>query len=421
MTPIYIILLTILLSGLMLCVKTTCITQLNTKTFYFISSLFYVITRVVFTLLMFYILDRKGPGDLLDVFYPEASLSKQGYLIYNDFDSSYSILFPYLLSLPLFLWDNPLSIVFLFIIFEILTLLISIKFIVGEFKIEKKSFLWFFIFCPLNILFTVYYIQDEILVAFFMVLAFTLILKRKELPAIIVLILGFYFTKIISIYFFLPLLISLNKKYVTVFLAGITLPNLFLYLIGIDILFPLREVGFQAIGPNIWAMIGMIGIDTSANIAYLILVLLTLILVTIQVKIQPLIKIIKKNNSDILLEFILLYTLIFMTFSRKSFSFYFLIILVFFLIWVLKFINSKRNRETYFSIFNSNLGLAMFYMFLISILYVFTKNIAAHHSEITLDILSGAIVLSTFILQIKLIYGLLSTNFQILKNRDPIY
>ncbi|HCY74448.1 MAG TPA: hypothetical protein DHV28_00875 [Ignavibacteriales bacterium] len=386
----------------MMAIKTKLISNLNNTFFYSITVLVYLLTRIIFTIILFTVFDRQGPGDLLDVFYPQALSVKQGSLVYNDFYSSYSILFPYLLSVPLYLWDHALSIAIFFVIIEFAVLIVSLKYILPEFDIKSKEFVWFFVFCPINVVFTVYYIQDEIIISLFLVLAFILIIRKKRLGATIVLILGFFFTKLIVIYFFIPLLFVEDKKYLFLFIIGLIIPNFVLYVFGINIFIPLQEGTSQAVGPNIWTLLEYIGIIADNKIVYSILLIITGGLIGMQLKIQKM-----KNKFEVnhILNFILLYSLIFMSFSKKSFSFYFLIVIVFFIIFMLTYFEDKK-ASTDQSILNHNISIAAIFLFLSSITYIF-QIILSHQISINfISLLSYTILLLSFLIQIRLIYML---------------
>lgn len=411
MKEIFLILISISLLAAMFSVKTKLIINLNNSIFYFITILGYVITRIIFTLLLFTLFDRLGPGDLLDVFYPQALSVKLGSLVYNDFYSSYSLLFPYLLSVPLYLWDHPLSIAFFFVIIEFITIIISLRYLIPEYDIKAKEFAWFFVFCPINVLFTVYYIQDEIIITLFMVLSFILIIKKKQLAAIIVLLLGFFFTKFIVIYFFIPLLLTVDKKYLLVFIAGLIISNLVLYSFGIDLFVPLQEGTSSAIGPNIWTLLEYLGIVVNNKIAYSILLLITGALTLTQLKILKM-----KNKFEVthILNFILLYSLIFMSFSKKSFSFYLLIITVFLIIFILIKFRDKK-LIGYLPNFNHNILIATILLFLSCITYIFQINLSHQISINVISFISFTILLITFLIQIRLIYVLYLDTIQIIK------
>lgn len=421
MKEIIIILISLLLLVIMISKKTKLINGITDKYFYSLSTFGYLFTRILLTIIIFLVFNRQGPGDLTEVFYKQALLAKYGKLIYNDFNSSYSVLLPYLLSLPLYISNHPVSIVFFFILFDLLVLFVSTRYIIPTFNINKKDFLWFFIFCPINFLFTIYYVQDEIIIAFFMVLAFALIIRQKQFWAIIILVLGFYFTKFISIYFFIPLLLIFDKKYFFAFFVGIIIPSAFLYLFNVDLLMPLKEGEYTAIGPNLWTLLDNLGIDANPKVSYSILLIITSILIIFQIRTLKFDNKIKFRFENIL-KYILLYSLIFMSFSRKSFSFYFLITIVFFLILIIIYhksipVESNRQKIRYYC----DLYGMYIYLFLISILYVFSDFLRKQNSFNFLSLFSFLVILLTFVLQIKLIYQIVLDLLAHSKNEDDSF
>ena len=404
MKELSISLMSLLLLLVMIGIKTKTIFRLNKSSFYSITVLGYIITRFILVIIMYMLLNRQGPGDLLDVFFPQAFMAKYGRLVYNDFESSYALLFPYLLSLPLFLWEHHLSIVLFFIFFEILVLFISVKYIIPQFEIGTRDFLWIFTFCPINVMFTVYYAQDEIILAFFMVLAFALLINKKQFFATIVLILGFYFTKLISVYFFIPLLLTVEKKYLFLFIVGILIPNAIIYSVGVDLLMPLAEGKLKAIGPNIWSLLGSLKIVIDPKISYVFLLLSMGVLVLIQFRIKHFWN---KNKFEInsVLNFILLYSFVFMSFSTKSFSFYFLIIIVFYLILILNYLKDKQvSLYQLMTKYDHNLSPSLLYIFLLSVSYIFSKVLWNPELLNFASLFSYIVILFTFIIQLKLIY-----------------
>lgn len=389
--------------------------KINDSYYYKITYSIYLLTRFLGVVLFFYIFNRPGPGDLMNHFYPEAISAGKGQLVYNDFPSRYSFLFPYLISPLVILVKDRIGVVLIFAVFDLLLLIISQKYITEIFGINKRHYLWIYTFCPLLFITTVYWAQDEIIVAFFITSAFILMKKQKEFAAILVMLLGFYCTKFISIYFYLPLFIFLNKKkYICIFIAGFAVSNLLLYAAGVNIFMPLREGAFPPEGTSFWHLFRRAGLPYNNILAYVILVLIIsgLLLTRVRMKfIQSIFKKLKvKNNLDIV-KYSVISALIFMAFSAKAYSYYFVIIIVFYFILFIKNseIYSDKRKILFFYINRRTLELSL-YLFILSIAPIGDNFLRELKEFNILTFFSYILILIVFTFHIRLIIDLLFTN-----------
>ncbi len=356
----------------------------------------YVITRFLSIFVLFVILDWGGKWDLTKVFYPQAQEVLKGNTIYIDFESSYSPFFPFLLSLPLLIIDKPISIVFLFLGFDLIVLFVGMRYVESFFEKEYvRIFIWQYIFNPLSWLFLTFWNQDEIVLAAFLILAFFLIRNQKEIEASLLLGIGFLVTKFLIVIFFLPLFLIFSRpiRALIVTTVVIIIGYIPFILMGANILLPITtQVGYNAVGANPWVILEAIGIRFLGIENLISLVVLGTIfclffisyhrsnyriLNLLKGKIVLLFEKIPKLDPEAL---VVLFLLIFMLSSKKSFSFYAQICFVFLiLLYVHRMVLKKDNRISNKILSFSSLYYA--YTFILSILYYASFYLTARGDE----------------------------------------
>ncbi|OLS23336.1 MAG: hypothetical protein HeimC3_25000 [Candidatus Heimdallarchaeota archaeon LC_3] len=389
--------------------------NISNNAFYGISTIIYIVTRFVSLFVIFFLLNRQGPGDLFTTFYPQALHALSGKIIYLEFDSAFSPGFPYLLGLAIFILNHYLTIILFYIIFDFLTLVISVKFILPLLKINNlRLFLWFYLFCPLGWIFVVYWVQDDIILAFVITLSLILILNKKENETIVLFGLSFVFTKLLSLIFFLPIFTLFSRPIRGIILTGtiIIIAYLPLILIGVDIFYPIKAGTLEPIGTNIWVILGRSGL----NLGILPNILVLIVLATLFIFFLPNINLIKSGFFTRIRNFltnltpearIMMFALIFMILAQKSLSFYLEITVVFFILIYFRISQHEMISNTTFK-FSKEKILFFFSLFMISLVYY--PNDALRYDTIfsITWILNISFVILTTISLIALLYVILT-------------
>jgi len=212
------------------------------------------ISRLGIFILFYLVLQWEVTGDVIGYYYPQAQAVLSGQHIYQDFPSSYAPLFPYILASIIQLFNDPISIVFLAILAEGLTLKCwyhSGPFLIKENKFRLASLLY--LTAPLVILNVAVNGQNQVWIAAFMAVSVLLVLKEKDFLA------GLAFSgALIAVKFlallFLPVLFFLAKDRIKWSAGFLLLPILvygFLIIQGQDILVPLKAESVLTSAGNI--------------------------------------------------------------------------------------------------------------------------------------------------------------------------
>ena len=78
-----------------------------------------ILLRVLPFVALYVIYGARPTSDVADYFWPWAQAAAAGQVVYRDFDMHFGPLFPYVLSLALFVWSDPRAIVLLMVIVEV--------------------------------------------------------------------------------------------------------------------------------------------------------------------------------------------------------------------------------------------------------------------------------------------------------------
>lgn len=226
----------------------TLINQAPQRSFLLFSLLF----RVFPFLAIYVFLGFDARSDVL-MFYDSALAASQGGIVYRDFDSAYSPLFPYLTVVPLWFWDSPKSIILEMIVLELLILW-------GTLRLTKQSVYYALIYLllPATFILSVLGGQEDILM--WGALVFSLLLFQRNQNYVMLgvsLGIGLLVTKALLILFIPAVLYFCRDRWkLLVGLLIVGIPSfLILYLsVQWDFLSPIQQANDPRL-PNIWSIL----------------------------------------------------------------------------------------------------------------------------------------------------------------------
>lgn len=230
-------------------------------------SLVFLLTRLSAFCVVFVIAGIRVPTDILAYFYPQAVLVNNGQIPIQDFETSYNIGFPALLSLATAIYDSPLAVMVLMIMAEALAFYLiadlSSRFL--EKAYHRVLTLW--LINPLSFIFIALGGQDEALVVLIVSAACWCMWQGWRNGIAIILVSGFLVTKIITLMVFVVGLAFPMKKIYRAMLPLLAI-SIGLLIFSSTLDFPLvgakNEVGNITSG-NIWAVLMLINPDWPAG------------------------------------------------------------------------------------------------------------------------------------------------------------
>lgn len=219
----------------------------------------FIVTRIGMYLLVYVIMGYKGEsGDIQSPaggWFISGTSVLAGQIPYRDFFSNYSVLFSYLMSLPYMISKDPTSVVLLFIAFDVACLFL-LRRVVADFLGKAAAFnaVLIYTFTPLSWFICVRYAQDEIVFAFFALLAIHLWQRKSYDLSALVLGLGFCFTKFMFGLVMLPFLfigpfILRRAAIMALVVVGVNLP---FALAGANVFSPITNQVGSLNGRGIW-------------------------------------------------------------------------------------------------------------------------------------------------------------------------
>jgi len=187
------------------------------------------------------------------MFYDSAKAAAKGGIVYRDFDTAYSPLFPYITVLPLWIWDSAKAIILEMVLFELLILWATIR-------LTKISVYYALIYLmlPATFILSVLGGQEDILMWGALVLAL-LVFKRYQNYVLLGLTLGFglLVTKALLVLFLPAAFFFVRDK--AKFLFGLLLvgiPSLIILFLTVQwgFLSPVQQANDPRL-PNIWSVL----------------------------------------------------------------------------------------------------------------------------------------------------------------------
>lgn len=169
-------------------------------------------TRLAVFMVLFVILGYEVQSDIPAAYYPEAKKALLGQVVYRDFFSTYSPLFPYTSAVAVGLWDSMKSLVLLAIVFETIAVPIWMK--VGALVVDEsvlRSAAILYVFNPLLISTVAIAGQNHVWISPFLAGTFLLLLRNVNGRAGILYALGLLVSKFLAV-IFLPVLFVFSRK-----------------------------------------------------------------------------------------------------------------------------------------------------------------------------------------------------------------
>jgi len=374
----------------------------------------FFVTTIVSTFMLYGLFGYLGTGDLINVFYPQATSVLQGFVPYRDFPTSYSPGFVYLIALPLLVWNDPLSINMMFVGFDFLALVVGYKYAKRKLSTpDSRLYVWFYVFLPLSWLFIVFWNQDEAIACFFLILSATFVLSRRENLASFTLGLGFFFTKFLFAVWMAPMLALFHKQVRGILVTACTILTGYVpfLLAGVDVLMPVRiEVGSTAIGANLWVIFEAFEINTGLVPSLMTIVVLGALWVLYLLPLSM-----QKRAGSVFIRissalhhitnegWLVVFGLLFLVLSKKSLTFYALSFAPFLLLSQIQLMRGASTRR-------SRLALQLqFYIMLtlLSVLYYAELALFAAAPMSVTWVAVICIVLITVCVQLSFVYSII--------------
>src|ERR1700730_10620008 len=251
--------------------------SLSNSRFFLIAFLSLVATRVGVFALVFLVLRIAPESDVVGGYYPQAKSVIVGLFPYRDFTSSYAPFFPYICSYAIRLWDSPLAIVLLAIIFECVAFpvwLWVLRHGIGEVQARLATLLY--LTSPLPIMNVAIAGQNQIWIAFFLGLSIYLLMRGKDVLSGVGLSLSLILVKFLPLIFAPPLFVAARKRFGW-FAGFILLPiAVYAYLIYrlVDVLMPLRNESRDATSGNIPFLLTAFGNPHTSPVSQIVVIVL---------------------------------------------------------------------------------------------------------------------------------------------------
>jgi hypothetical protein len=189
-----------------------------------------LLTRLSIFFVIYFVLHQQVPSDVFSYYYPQARQVLDGLIPYRDFSSSYGIFFAYLNAGLLYIWDSPKVIVLFAILVEALTFYGWLRIINSRAKNILELFILLYIFNPLCLLNVAIAGQNQISIAFFLLLLVYLKLKDRPFISGAVGALSACVIKFLSV-LFLPAFFFVSRNRWT-FVLGAVLIGALYFIIG---------------------------------------------------------------------------------------------------------------------------------------------------------------------------------------------
>ncbi|MGQ4912140.1 MAG: hypothetical protein ACP6KW_08220 [Candidatus Thorarchaeota archaeon] len=316
--------------------------EIKKRSYYLLLTVSFGVTRILSIVYLYGFAGSAGTSDLTNIFGYQAEQVLGGGIPYLTFESHYSPYFPYLLSLPYALYSQPVSLLSVFVVFDLLTMIVAGLYVRETWSEEASfKFCWIYSFIPFTWLFITYWNQDEVVAAFFIVLSLRFVTRDKEMKAAATIAVGFLLTKFLIAVFFIPLFLVMKKPIRNGLAAiGLVLLGYLPFLIvGANILMPITaEVGYHAVGSNPWVLMEAFGVDFPMQLPHVVVLASLLVLACIYMLSDKLHNLRPEAT-------IVLFSLVYMLMGKKSFSFYVPFFLVFLIIVFMRFCAKNQNRS----------------------------------------------------------------------------
>lgn len=219
----------------------------------------FVAFRLVPFGLVYVLLDQAARSDV-HMFYVAAQEALQLRIVYDQFDTAYSPLFPYLTALPLLLWNSPKSIILLLISLEGLALALTFRYYRRQQLTNHEPYqrALLYLLLPVPLVLSVLGGQEDILMWLFGAAALLAHQRRRsDFRLGLILGVGFVFTKAILILTLIPVFFLVENRWRYVLgLLAVGLPTLAIMygLVGLQFLEPVQQANDPR-APNLWTIL----------------------------------------------------------------------------------------------------------------------------------------------------------------------
>lgn len=228
--------------------------RFSSKTFNTYAWYYWAITRLGIFAAFYFLLGWEVSGDVAGYYFPQGEKILAGQEIYQDFESSYAPFFPYAIAGLLLLAKTPVIIVLFAIIVEAGVLFGWQK--IEKYLSDKNTWRWgtiLYLTCPLVLLNVAVNGQNQIWIAFFMVLSIWLILQKKDFWSGMAFSGALIMVKFLAL-LFVPAVFFLSRKRIHWTIGYAILPLLvygYLLIGGVDILVPFKAESVLTSAGNI--------------------------------------------------------------------------------------------------------------------------------------------------------------------------
>ena len=361
----------------------------------------FIATRVISIIYLYFVAGFSGTNDLNNLFAYQAGQILEGKIPYLDFECHYSPYFPYLLSIPYLFGNQAVSILFLFVIFDLVVLVVGGIYVSSTWAFKHRNkFYWIYSFIPFTWLFISYWNQDEVISSLFLIFSLLLITRDQEQNAAIFMGVGFLVTKFLLLIFFIPLFLLMKRplRNSLLTMGVIVIGYLPFIAVGANVLMPLtEEVGYPAVGSNPWVILETFGISYPwflPHVAVIGCLLLLFLIYSVGSRLQHL-----SPEATIVL-----FSLVYMLVGKKSFSFYIPFFLVFLIIVFMRLYKTHENRKMISFVF-------LIYVLSFSLLYQSVIVFKLMH-VLTLDWIISLLIYSVAtISQVMMIWILVNSTY----------
>ncbi len=302
--------------------------------------------RALTFLLIFVILGISAASVDVLLYYYGAKSVLSGLIPYLDFNSSYSILFPYLCAFPVLIWNSPKSIILFSIFIEFLSFLTWIFIAKKIFKDDVIRFATIMYICnPFPFVNVGIKGYNQIWIAFLCGISLSLLLKGKEILGFLIFVFTLFSTKLLALLYLPSLLFMAKRKKLMIFLISflVIILTVLLKSFGIDLLQPLKiEINLFTSG-NIPFLLNIFPLFRSnvRNHLFLAILVICLFLIIIRLFWKPFLS----GRKEISIHLVSVISLIFMLFSFKSYAHYLVMCFYPLCLSVASFVEECKNKR----------------------------------------------------------------------------
>jgi Gpi18-like mannosyltransferase len=272
---------------------------------------------------IYFVLGQSVTADVAGAYYPEGKAILQGAVLYDEVQTSYAPLFPFIMAAIVLLWDSPKAIVLFAIILEAISLPFWIgagRQLLGDATTRMATMLY--VTCPIAVMNVALNGQNQVAISLVMAIALLLIVRRRDYLSGLVFGLSVAAVKLLG-FLFAPVLWLLVERRWS-WLAGFVVLPVVVYGVclafGLDVLVPVRLQGMHVTAGNLPFFLSIFGLDMqdqTVRVLVTIVVLLGLIIVFLTAWALN-----AREAKGNLVHLVTLVLLTFLVLSKKSYTSY---------------------------------------------------------------------------------------------------